>query len=53
MYDVENPEREGRAQRISFVIAPGGDIIFAHSDRDPIAHVNGAKDAVINWAAEN
>ncbi len=53
MYDVENPEREGRAQRISFVIAPDGDIIFAHSDRDPIAHVNGAKDAVISWAAEN
>ena len=51
MYDVENPEREGRAQRISFVIAPDGEIIFAHEDRDPIAHVNGAKEAVINWAA--
>ena len=51
MYDVENPEREGRAQRISFVIDPDGNIIYAHEDRDPIAHVNGAKEAVINWAA--
>ncbi|MEE8439457.1 MAG: peroxiredoxin [Micropepsaceae bacterium] len=50
MFEVKNPEREGRAQRVSFVIAPDGSIIFAHSDRDPIAHVNGAKEAVINWA---
>nr|TFG51412.1 MAG: peroxiredoxin [Hyphomicrobiales bacterium] len=53
MYDVENPEREGRAQRISFVVAPDGSIIYSHEDRDPIAHVNGAKEAVISWAASH
>lgn len=53
MFDVENPEREGRAQRVSFVVAPDGEIIYAHEDRDPIAHVEGAKAAVIAWAAAN
>lgn len=53
LYQVENPEREGRAMRVSFVIAPDGNVIFAHEGRDPVEHVNMAKQAVIDWSAAN
>ncbi|MEY4880020.1 MAG: hypothetical protein RJB62_1489 [Pseudomonadota bacterium] len=53
LYEVENPEREGRAMRISFVIAPDGTILSAHEDRDPVAHVTLAKETVASWAAAN
>jgi peroxiredoxin Q/BCP len=51
MYGVENPEREGRAMRISFVIDPEGNVIHQLESRDPIPHVEGAKQAVMDWAA--
>jgi peroxiredoxin len=43
---------EGRADRVTFVIAPNGEIIFTYSDlRGPDSHVNGSLEAVKTWAA--
>jgi len=53
LYEVENPEREGRALRVSFVIAPDGTILTALEERDPVAHVTLAKETVAAWAAEH
>ena len=49
-YDAQNTQRtEPRAQRISYVIAPDGSIILAHSGADPIEHVKQTMAAVEKW----
>lgn len=50
-YDVQNPAREGRALRVSFVIAPDGTILLSHADNDPVRHVQMATQAVEQWYA--
>lgn len=41
----------GRSNRTSYVIAPSGEIIFAHSAMDYKGHVAGTLKAVQNWKA--
>ncbi len=45
-YDVALPKLAGRSNRTSFVIAPGGQIVYAHSDMDYRGHVSGTLKAV-------
>ena len=49
-YDVL-PKLAGRSNRTSFVIAPGGQIVYAHSDMDYRGHVAGTLKAVQDWKA--
>lgn len=42
----------GVADRASFVVVPGGEIVFAYSDLgEPLKHVDGSLEAVKDWAA--
>lgn len=52
-YDTENTQRPGRATRTSYVVAPGGEVIFSHTGNDPIAHVAMVTAAVEQWHAEH
>ena len=52
-YEAENTQRPGRAMRISYVIAPNGNVILAHAGQDPVQHVQMTMQAVEKWTAEN
>jgi len=42
---------EGLADRTTYVITPDGAVLFVHHDmREPLGHVNGALDALADWA---
>jgi thioredoxin-dependent peroxiredoxin len=48
-YDVALPQLAGRSNRTSFVIAPDGKIIYAHSNSDYRGHVEQTLQAVQHW----
>lgn len=48
-YDVKLPLMPGRSNRTSYVIAPTGKVIYAHSDLDYRDHVKNTLAAVRNW----
>lgn len=50
-YDVVLPKLSGRSNRTSYVIAPNGQIIYAHSDMDYRNHVANTLKAVQDWKA--
>lgn len=47
------PNVTGRTNRTSYVIAPGGKVIFVHSAMDVSGHVDGALGAVKAWKARH
>ena len=49
-YQAENSQKPGFASRISYVIAPDGQVVFSHLDSDPVKHVNLTMEAVETWA---
>lgn len=51
-YDVALPVA-GRSNRTSYVIAPNGQIIYAHSDMDYRNHVSNTLKAVQDWKASH
>lgn len=50
-YDAVLKQKPEYADRISYVIAPDGRIIYAHSGMDPLPHVENTLAAVRDWAA--
>lgn len=50
-YDVVLPKFAGRSNRTSYVIAPNGQVIYAHSDLDYRNHVANTLKAVQGWKA--
>lgn len=50
-YDVKLPQKEGLTNRTSYVIAPDGRILYAHSDMNPREHVKNTLAAVREWRA--
>lgn len=52
-YQAESTQKPGWASRISYVIAPTGEVVYTHSDADPVSHVTGTMDAVQKWAQEH
>jgi thioredoxin-dependent peroxiredoxin len=50
-YDVKLPQKEGLSNRTSYVIAPDGRIVYAHSDLDYRDHVKNTLAAVRAWKA--
>jgi peroxiredoxin len=50
-YEAENTQRPGRAARISYVIAPDGNILLSLQSNDPIEHVTKTKEAVKAYKA--
>lgn len=51
-YDALNTQRRnGRANRISYVIAPDHTILFVHPDKDPVKHVTMTMAVVEKWHA--
>jgi peroxiredoxin len=50
-YDVTLPKNPAMSNRTSYVIAPDGKVIYAHSAMDPAGHVNGTMEAVKAWKA--
>lgn len=50
-YEAENTQRPGRAARISYVIAPDGNVVFALQSNDPIEHVTKTMEAVKAYKA--
>ncbi len=51
-YDVKLPQKEGLSNRTSYVIAPNGTILYAHSDLDYRDHVKNTLAAVQSWKAK-
>lgn len=51
-YDAVLLKVTGYANRTSYVIAPGGRILYSYSDMDPGKHVANTLDALRRWAAE-
>lgn len=51
-YDVALPVMASRSNRTSYVIAPNGKIVFAHTAMSPQGHVTGTLDAVKKWKAK-
>ncbi len=51
-YDVALASRPGLTNRTSYVIAPNGKIVFAHTAMNPQGHVSGTLDAVKKWKAK-
>ena len=52
-YDVAFPVKPDISNRTSFVIAPGGKIIYVYSALDPAGHVTGTMGAVKAWDAKH
>lgn len=50
-YDAVLPQKPELANRVSYVIAPDGKIIFAYTAMKPDGHVTGTMDAVRKWKA--
>ena len=51
-YDVASAMRPGSAQRVSYVIAPDGKLLYAYSDSRPDHHVSKTLEALRAWAAK-
>ena len=51
-YDVKLPQKAGLTNRTSYVIAPSGRIIYAHSDLDYRDHVKNTLAAVRAWRTQ-
>ncbi len=45
-YDAESGTRRGRANRISYVISPTGEVVYVHASMQPDLHVRNTLDAV-------
>lgn len=52
-YDVAMAVQPGRSERVSYVIAPDGSVLYVHADRDPRGHITGTLEAVKAWRAQN
>lgn len=52
-YDVALALKPGWTDRTSYVIAPDGKIVYAHSAMSPAGHVTGTMDAVKAWKAKH
>ena len=52
-YDVAMAVEPGRSERVSYVIAPDGKILYVHNDRDPRGHITGTLAAVKAWRAQH
>ncbi|AHE52516.1 peroxiredoxin [Sphingomonas sanxanigenens] len=52
-YDVAMAVEPGRSERVSYVIAPDGRILYVHNDRDPRGHITGTLAAVKAWRAQH
>jgi len=50
-YDVILPQKPSISNRTSYVIAPGGKILYVYSAMDPTGHVEGTLKAVKEWRA--
>ena len=50
-YDAGSAAREGTADRISYVVAPDGKVLFVHQGSAPMAHVEQTLKAVQQWRA--
>jgi peroxiredoxin len=50
-YDAVLVGRVGLASRTSYVIAPGGQVIYAYNAMNPTGHVNNTMNAVRAWEA--
>jgi len=51
-YDAVLPVKPEYANRTSYVIAPGGEIIYSYTDMAPDKHVANTLQAVRNWKAK-
>ncbi len=51
-YDVALALKPGWTDRTSYVIAPDGKIIYAHSEMSPGGHITGTLDAIKVWRAK-
>jgi peroxiredoxin Q/BCP len=52
-YDAILARKPEYANRTSYVIAPGGQIIYTYTDLQPDKHVENTLDALRKWAAEH
>jgi peroxiredoxin Q/BCP len=50
-YDAVMPGRVDIADRISYVIAPDGKVIYAYASKSPEGHVQNTLDAIQRWKA--
>jgi peroxiredoxin len=50
-YDVILRAKPNLSNRTSYVIAPGGKVIYAYSAMDPLGHITGTMQAVKDWRA--
>jgi len=50
-YDVALAMAPGRSNRTSYVIVPGGRIIYSHNAMEPLGHISGTFAAVQAWKA--
>ena len=50
-YDAGMPMKAGMANRVSYVIAPDGKIIYEYTDLSPEKHVENTLNALKEWAA--
>lgn len=50
-YDAVMERKPEYADRISYVIAPDGQILYTHSGADPLPHIENTLKAVRDWAA--
>ena len=50
-YDAGMPMRNSMANRVSYVIAPDGKIIYEYTSLSPDKHVENTLEAVKQWAA--
>ena len=48
-YDAVLPSKPTLADRTSYVIVPGGTILYAYHDMDPYQHVDNTLNAVATW----
>jgi peroxiredoxin (alkyl hydroperoxide reductase subunit C) len=52
-YDASMPMHEGMANRVSYVIAPDGTILYEYTSLSPDKHVENTLNAVKQWAAQH
>ncbi len=52
-YDASMPMRESMANRVSYVIAPDGKILYEYTSLSPDKHVENTLQAVKDWAAQH
>lgn len=52
-YDASMPMHEGMANRVSYVIAPDGTILYEYTSLSPDKHVENTLNAIKAWAAKH